>query len=161
MATLYQLTQNYSNIAELMENEEVPKDILEDALAQISDDIGIKTENIVKFIKNLESDILARKNEIERLTKANRSDANKIDNLKSILFNGISLLEGKKIKTSIFTLSIRKGAPSVNIIDINSIPKECMRIIEEPNKTMIKEIIKNGNSVPGAELISKETLQIK
>ncbi len=52
---LYELTQNYLNLLDLLENPEIPKEVVESAIAEIQGDFEDKAENIVKLIKSIEA----------------------------------------------------------------------------------------------------------
>ena len=56
MANLYEITERYNNLLDLLDNEEITQDILNNALNEVQDEFNEKALNIVKFIKNLESD---------------------------------------------------------------------------------------------------------
>lgn len=161
MATLYELVGNKLNLLELSDSEDIPKEILDEAFSSIDGDINSKIENMVKFIKNIESNIIAKKTEEERLYKLRKSEEKKVENIKTYLFEQMNLLNKKKIDTGIFTLNIRKNAPSVEIERLELIPDEYFKIKKEPDKTLIKNCIKADVFVPGAKLVSKESLQIK
>ena len=60
------------------------------------------------------------------------------------------------------TVTRKNVPPSVIITEPEKIPEHLMRVKREPDKTLIKEAIANGESVPGAEMSNgSETLQIK
>lgn len=68
----------------------------------------------------------------------------------------------KKVETDHFKISLRPSV-SVNVIDASAIPEAYQRVTfkREPDKTGIKQAIESGQLVPGAELISKQSLQIR
>ena len=70
-------------------------------------------------------------------------------------------LDGQKFKTTKVSITFRKTPDAVNIVDESSIPDEYMRIKKEPDKTLIKEDMKLGVIVPGAELVSGRSMTIK
>lgn len=67
MANLYEITERYNNLLELLDNEEITQDILNSALNEVQDEFNEKALNIVKFIKNLESDFKGLDAEEKRL----------------------------------------------------------------------------------------------
>ena len=76
--TLFELTENYKNILDLIENDDVPKEVVEEALNSLSDDISVKCENICKLIKTINGDIDTVSAEIKRLTDKKKALSNKI-----------------------------------------------------------------------------------
>ena len=66
MATLYELTGQFLDIYNMELDEETKLDTLDSIDWQT--DYEEKVENYIKVLKNIESDVEARKNEIKRLT---------------------------------------------------------------------------------------------
>ena len=48
---LYELTESYLNLQELLENPEVPQALITAALEQVGEELEVKAENIAKLIK--------------------------------------------------------------------------------------------------------------
>lgn len=162
MANLYEITERYNNLLELLDNEETTQDVLNSALNDVQDEFNEKALNIVKFIKNLESDVNGLDAEEKRLKAKKMAYKNKIDGLKKYLENGLIVSGFKKLDLGVFNISIAKNPPSLNILDEKLIPKEYL--IEQAPKidnTSIKNAIKEGKDVAGCELVQKESLRIK
>lgn len=162
MANLYEITERYNNLLELLDNEETTQDILNSALNELQDEFNEKALNIVKFIKNLESDVNGLDAEEKRLKAKKMAYKNKIDGLKKYLENSLIVSGFKKLDLGVFNISIAKNPPSLNILDEKLIPKEYL--IEQAPKidnTSIKNAIKEGKDVAGCELVQKESLRIK
>ena len=85
MANLYEITERYNNLLELLDNEETTQDILNSALNEVQDEFNEKALNIVKFIKNLESDVNGLDAEEKRLKAKKMAYKNKIAGLKKYL----------------------------------------------------------------------------
>lgn len=162
MANLYEITERYNNLLELLDNEEITQDILNSALNEVQDEFNEKALNIVKFIKNLESDVNGLDAEEKRLKAKKLAYKNKIEGLKKYLESGMIFSGLKKIDLGVFNISIAKNPPSLNILDEKLIPKEYL--IEQAPKidnTSIKNAIKEGKEIAGCELVQKESLRIK
>lgn len=163
--TIYELNQSFSNLMEVLENTEdqVTKDLVKDSLEQLQLQTTEKVENIIKYIKNLESEAKALDEESKRLAERKKTTLKKVDNLKQYLKDFTGSLEGKKYNAGIFKLSIRKNAPSVNVVDIKAIPKNFIKteVVETVDKMEIKKALKNGEIIEGVELISSESISIK
>ena len=158
---LYELTQNYLNLLDLLENPEIPKEVVESAIAEIQGNFEDKAENIVKLIKSIEADIKGYKEEETRLSTRRKTLENKVKGLKDYLEGSMIALNKKDIKGKIFTLAIKKNPPSVVIDDFNILPMEYKKIEEKEDKKKIKESIDNGIEVPGARIEQKESLRIR
>ncbi|MFR5747044.1 MAG: siphovirus Gp157 family protein, partial [Romboutsia timonensis] len=78
MMKLYELTQNYLNLQELLENPEIPAEMIETALNEVGGQIEDKAENIAKLIKTLEADVSGFKAEEKRLADRRKSLENRV-----------------------------------------------------------------------------------
>ena len=159
---LYELTQNYLNLLDLLENPEVPAEIIQSALAEVEGNFEDKAENIIKLIKSVEGDIKAYKEEELRLSTRRKTLENKVANLKEYLESSLKAIGKNEIKGKLFTLKIQKNAPSVIIDDLNTIPKEYLKeSLILVDKTKLKEDLKNGLEIAGARLEASESLRIR
>ena len=159
---LYELTENYRNLQDLLENPEIDQDLIEKALDEVEEQLEEKAENIAKLIKTLESEVTGFKTEEKRLADRRKSLENRIAALKSYIDAAMKATGKKKFKGQLFSFNIQKNPPSVNITDSTLIPKEYF-IEQEPvldKKTVLAEL-KNGVIVPGAELKQTESLRIR
>lgn len=158
---LYQIAQNYKNLEQLLNNEEVPKNILEEALNSVSDDINVKSENICKVLKNINADIVALKEEEKRLATLRKSLENKYKNLFNYLEMTLKQLNIKKIDSKYFKISIAKNPPKLILSKDFKADSKYIKIEETINNTAIKEDLKQGVQIDGATLIQEESLRIK
>lgn len=161
---LYELTNLFADFAYRLEQAETPEEIeaCSIALDGIEFSFDEKVENTAKLIKNMEAEVAAYDAEEKRLKAKKLSTKKKIDNLKEYVVDSMEFLGKDKVKAGVLNISIRNNAPSVDVLDEASIPKEYF-IEQEPklNKTLIKEAIKGGIEVPGTQLIRTRSLQIK
>lgn len=162
---LYQLHEGYLNLVEVLENageDENLRELVTNSLNEIEDNIKDKADNVVRFIRNLESEANAIKEEEKRLAEMRKKREKQVENLKQYLFDFTKVADGQKIKGSIFTVSIKKNPASVVIDDLEAIPEEYKRVktVVEANKTLLKKVLKE-NEVAGAHLEQKESLNIK
>lgn len=153
---LYEITEAYNNLDELEETEEITK-----YLDLIQDEFNQKSENIVKFIKNIEADSKALKDEEKRLADKRKSLENKTKWLKYYLQNNMERLGNKKIKAGIFNLNIQKNPPSVNVVDEEKIADDYFVIERKLDKKKLKDDLKDGKEIDGAELVQGESLRIR
>ena len=73
-----------------------------------------------------------------------------------------NVLAGQKFETSKAAVSYRTTKDVVNVTNMALLPKEYLRFAEpEPNKIAIKEAIKSGKKVDGAELVDKTSMSIR
>lgn len=155
---LYELSVAFQEV----QNMDLDPGVMKDTLDSIEDAIENKAENIAKLIRNLESDVSAYKEEEERLKTKRQATENKVKWLKTYLEDNMKLTGKTKFKSGMFNFSIQKNPASVNITDEKVIPEEFL--IQQPpkvDKTSLKEILKRGIEVPGAELKQTEGLRIR
>lgn len=93
-------------------------DAWELALKNNQDHLESKCENIARFMKNLENENLAYKNEANRLWKLHKSNENKIKWLKKLLEFA---LNWQDLKTELFKFSFRKSE-TAEILDKDKLP---------------------------------------
>jgi len=157
---LYELAQNYAELLEIA--EEIESDALVDTLEALQDAIEDKAENIAKIIKNLEADAKIIKEEEKRLAERRQSIEKKIDRLKQYLQEQLEVAGLQKVKRATITVAIQNNPPSVKVVDEKLIPSEYM-IQQAPqvNKKVILSLLKEGQQIPGCELIQTKGVRIK
>ena len=155
---LYELSIAFQEV----QNMDLDPEVMQDTLDSIEDAIENKAENIAKLIRNLESDVTAYKEEEDRLKTKRQATENKVKWLKTYLEDNMKLTGKTKFKSGMFNFSIQKNPASVNITDERIIPEEFL-IPQLPkiDKTALKDVLKNGVEVPGAELKQTEGLRIR
>ena len=151
---LFQIDEEIMNCVD-METGEIIDTAKLDKLQMERDE---KIENIGCWIKNLTADAEALKE--QKLTFAERQKAaeNKVESLKRYLSN---YLAGQKFSTPKVVISFRKTS-GVSVTDITAIPKKYLKVVEPTaDKTAIKDAIKAGISVAGAEIVEGRSISIK
>lgn len=163
MFKLYELTEMYQNIWNLVNDEEADLDGLEKALDSIEEGIEGKAENTAKLIKSIEGNISILKEEEQRLAKKRKSMENKVKNIKEYLEMQLRVMEIDKIQGDIFTVALQNNPPSVRFLDEDLIPneyKEEVITIKIPKKAILDDI-KAGKEVPGTEMVQTKSLRIR
>lgn len=157
---LYELTDSYLKVLELIENGE---EGLEDTLESLNDTIELKADGYARIIRNLEANAVALKTEIDRLTNRRRSIENSIDRLKENLKNAMIATGKEKIKTDLFNVTVVNNPVAVNVIDEKLIPEEYFKveIIRKLDKLSLRDAIKSGEEIQGARLMQGKGLRIK
>ena len=127
-----------------------------DELKMARDD---KIEGISLWIKNLEAEKEAVKNEKNNFADREKKLGKKIDSLKGYLTYA---LDGQKFSTPRVAVSFRKSE-SVHITDEYLIPDEykIFTVVKKPDKGVIKDALKKGKEIMGVELVEKRNVQIK
>lgn len=122
-----------------------------------------KLENIALYYKNLIAEANAVKAEADALTERRRALERKAERMKTILTAGLA---GEKFSTPRVSVLFRKS----NALEIDldkflpfagAYPKYLHIKDPEPDKATIKEAIKRGEAIPGAQIIEKRNVIIK
>lgn len=134
----------------------------ESDLNALDAEISEKIENVACYIKNLTADISALKEEEKNLSTRRKQKERKIDSLKGYIDYAMELSGRKSLESPRCKVSFRKSS-SVEVPDINALDKDYItKTIEiKPNKVAIKEALKEGKTVEGAEIVERQNLQIK
>lgn len=167
MNNIYQISEEYNLLYDKLENGEgidletgeIDEDLLK-SLEVTKEELNKKAIDYAYIIKNFEDESLILKNEIDRLTKRKKYCENIISRLKNTVTDAMLQFNISEIKGNTLRLSFRKSE-KVEITDESKLSEEFMVIKKEPNKILIKEALKNGTAVDGAELVINQNLQIK
>ena len=122
-----------------------------------------KIENVACWIKDLKAEAEALKNEKQALAERQKVAENKAESLKKWLAYA---LQGEKFKTPKCAISFRKSE-AVEVTDegLNNLMKEHDELLTykapEPNKTAIKQALKDGLNVAGVTLVENTSVIIK
>lgn len=103
--------------------------------------------------------LLIEKERIENLIKTFQNIIERTDRRMAYLMTQLSK---EKYDTSLYKLSFRKSE-SVEITNEELLPKDYITVktVEQPNKTAIKEALKNWVDVPWASIKVNQNLQVK
>lgn len=81
MSSIYELTGEYLELMDMLEDEEVDEQTIIDTLEALDGEIENKADNYAKIIRSLESDIDGISKENDRLTARKKTYENRIKNL--------------------------------------------------------------------------------
>lgn len=160
---LYELTQNYNNLMELVENDIVTLEEIKDSINQVEGDIKEKCINVCKVLKNNEMLINGIKEEEKRLSNRRKALENNNQRLKELLIECLNSMPNRKIKSEIFNIGLQKNPPSVKIVDEEKIPNDYIitKEVSSIDKKKIIELLKSGEQIEGVELHQGESVRIR
>lgn len=161
MAKLYELSQNYKNLEELLDNQDIPEEVIREALIELEEEWDTKAENLAKLVKSLEVDVKGLKEEEKRLASRRKSLENRIANLKTYIEDNMKAVGKDKIKGKVFTLYIQQNKPSLDIVDEFMIPEKYFVVKREVAKNELLNDLKQGIEVPGATIKQTASLRIR
>lgn len=157
---LYEISENYTQIMDALEKGEITIGEIKDTLDAISEDLNTKINNICKYMRNLESDEKAFKEEATRLYDCAKRAKEKREHLKEYIDETLKAMGISKVETELFKLSYRKSK-AVNITSFEALPDDYLKVTTTIDKAGIKKALTEGEEVAGAELVENMNLQIK
>lgn len=158
---LYEITQEQLSLNNLLEEsmgELTPE--LEEALELNRDNFQIKADDYVKAIKNYKAEADAIAEEIKKLQEKKKVCENAIDKMKTSMRTAMDAFGMPKFQTGVFKVSMTTSE-AVNIIDESLIPEEYKKVRYDISKTDIKNAIKAGVEVSGAEIKENHSITIR
>lgn len=160
---LYEYTDMHKKALVELNDLDLPDEVVEDTLNALVGEIEEKTKSVVAYMRNLDADVIAMKR-AETEIKQRRQRAERrvkwMDNyiLTNMQANGIT-----EISTPYFVIKPRKNPQALNIFNADELPEKYLEevVTIKINKKDIKEDIKSGEVIPGAELTQGWRLDIK
>jgi hypothetical protein len=161
MKSLFNITAEALNLASALEDGEITPE-LENSLIINQTELQEKAINYAYVIRTVEIDVSAIDEEIKRLQAIKKGKTNVIDRMKESVVTAMGIYGIEKVSTPTLNLSLRKSE-SIEIINESQIPDgfKTQKITVSPDKTRIKQAIKDGDEVQGAVLSVNYNLQIK
>ena len=159
---LYDLAGAYAEVAQIILDDETPTEALVNTLQSLEDAIENKADNIAKMVRNIAAEVEVIKLEEARLAERRRRLEKKQEGLKLYLKEQLEVAGLQKVKTPIFTISVRKNTGSVQVVNEIEIPQ--MFWVTPPpilDKKSMSERLKSGEEIPGVTLVKGTSLQIK
>lgn len=125
--------------------------------------ISKKTDSLIKYIKNIDSDMAVLKEEEKRLKARRERLDKKKEWLKSYIMQNMQKLGYKKVESAFGTLSQRKSKST--IINESIIPRDerywSVKTEDKFDKKKIKELIESGEHIDGAMIQENISLIVK
>lgn len=159
MASLYELSTQATALYELLQADAIDELTFKDTLEAMG--ATDKVESYCKIIKQLQNDVEMFKTEIDRLQQRKKSIENGIDRMKNALLLFMQQSGQEKVKAGTFAVSTAT-TQAVNITDEKVIP--CAYLVEQPpkiDKIGIKNALKAGEEISGAELVNNTGVRIR
>lgn len=148
MANIYELTGEFLQLLEMLEDEEIDEQVIMDTLESVEYEIEDKADGYAKIIKALETDVEGIKKENDRLTSRKKTYENRIKQLKENLEMCMKVTGKKKFTTDLFSFNIQKNGGKRKLIvdvDVENIPEEYR--IKQPdaiNGDKLREYLKEN-----------------
>ena len=179
MSTLAEMSEQLIAIDNLLDDYVDPDDtntILSEAKEKLLNNINIKISDILSYISACKGKCDYYKSEQNRLADKCRVLNNRVDWLKSLVFEHLKSRgfvggDKQKYESGTYTLSLAKTPARVVLTDLADkyLPNELYNVVKTPNKTAIKDCMVDGKFVATVDnqevelayLEQGETLRIK
>lgn len=163
MANLYEMTQEWQTVFDMLLDPEIPEDAIFDTIEMIEIDMDAKADNYAKIIKSMDGDVSKIDAEIKRLQERKAGISNRKDWLKSNLENMMRTTGRTKFKTALFSFGIQKNGGLAPLVwdESKEVPNE-WRKPGEPDTGKIREYLQGGGTLPFAAIGERgESLRIR
>lgn len=163
MRHLYEITDQYKNIASLLDDPTIPAEAISEALAVVETDLQTKASNCAIMLQSMDSDIEAIKAEETRLKERRQAIAGRRDWLRFYVKSQMEKVKLTQIKTPTHTLAIQNNPPSVEILIEAAIPASYKTVVQTTtiDKKRIADALKKGEEVAGAVLVRGTSLRVR
>ena len=142
-------------------SEEPDKEALDNLMQAKTDTIANGLETLCKIRARKQADIAALKEEATRMKERAEQEEKSLIRLQDYMLSMLQRSGEKKLTAGTFSVGTRTST-SVYVAEDFDNP-EYMRVITkvEPDKVALKEALKDGKIIDGANLIEKENLSVK
>jgi hypothetical protein len=162
MTTLIGIEEEIGNI--LAVAEELGEEQQEAALAYL-DDLAVqeaeKADAVAYAVRKRQAEVEFLKSEEDRIRSRRKAMESRLIMFREYLADVFQRNGLQKVRGIKSTLFLRKSS-SVEIVDMRELPSEYVqtRIEYVPRKTQIKDALKAGQAVPGAQITERQSLVI-
>lgn len=176
---LYELTEEYKDLKRMQEilstipedeKDETQEQAIKDTLEMVQMDFADKADGYGMVLRNLEAgqdELKAQeeilKTEMARLAARRKSLERNEDRLKEAMMQALIATGQKNLKTDKFTFGTRKSSSLVITTEnVFEIPDDLLRYKDpEPDKTAIKDYLKDHPDVTWAHIETKQSLSVR
>lgn len=164
MGKLYELTEEYANLEEWFEDEEVDEETLLDTLEGVEGEYNDKMEAYCKVIKNYEALAKAKKDESKNLANQARTLENRIAWMKKTMYESMKATGKKEAGGDILKCKIAKNGGKLPLMfrEGMEVPLEYQKVITEPDKDLIRKALEEEKELDFAYFGERgESLRIR
>jgi hypothetical protein len=167
LPALYTLRSEYIELMTKLADMDLDAQTIADTIEStgVVESFNEKATNVVFVARQFDAHCDAIDVEIKRLQSLKKSRANAADKLREYLLGNMLATQIDSIESPLVTIKVRQNPESVEVFDEKMIPTEYMdwpaMPPAKPNKTAIKQAIKEGKEVAGCKLIRTHSLTVK
>ena len=151
--TLYEIDQRLLDLIDTESGEIEDMEVFE----ELQMERDRKLEGIALAYKNFTAEAKALGEQKKSFDEREKAALNKAERCRKLLERGLA---GQKMETPMVAVSYRKST-AVEITDLDALPFGYTVTEIKPDKERITAALKNGETVPGAEFVTRNNIQIK
>lgn len=133
---------------------------IEEALLINEGNFLVKAEGYIETIAKYKAMGEACAERIKQLQAYKKTCENIEKRLKESLTYGMTIMERDKMEIGLHRISFRNST-SVDITNEASIPNEYILVETKVDKRKLGEALKSGETIPGAQLVTNKSIQIR
>ena len=164
MTALFILAAEHRALSDKLHDLDIDDQTILDTLEGESTDLVEKGKNVAAVFRNLESDAKQIKEAEQQLAERRKAIEKRAESLKNYLKTNMEIAGIQKIECPWFVITLANNPEAVTVDDENEIPRDYFKEIPasyQLDKTLVKQAIKDGFTVPGAHLSRGTSLRIK
>lgn len=165
-STLYELSEDFLRILDLVEDPEQDEQALEAELDRISGLIAHKAEAIAGLVAHIEGLADARRAESKRLKERADADERHAQRLRDYVFRHMQAIGSERIETVRFTLQIKTNPPAVEVLDgweVRVSPQflRTVTTVSVDKRSILDHYKQTGEIPDGVDISRKQRLEIR
>lgn len=165
---LYEIANDYLTLIDAIEAGDIPEECIGDTLEAVKATLEDKADNIACLLKSMDAEMKAIREEEVRLAERRKAKERACERLKEYLSDTLQRAGLTKVETPRNKITFRKSE-KVEIVDEQAFFEWAVKNADQylsysaptANKTAIKEALKSGSEIIGAELRINQNMQIK
>lgn len=164
MTALFELAAEFRALADKLNDSDLDPQTIADTLDGASGDFEDKITSIAKYKQNIEAEADAIKAARSPMEEREKSLRKKAEGLGEYMKSNMEKAGVLKVPSPWFVVSIAQNPESVTVDDESAIPRDYFKEIPasyQLDKSLLKQAIKDGYTVPGARLTRGTSLRIK
>ena len=163
MASLYDITGRALALMEMASYGDVEEEVIKDTWEGLEGEFDAKVEVYCKVIRNIDGDVKALKEEIDRLTEKKKAMENTITRMKETLYQSMKALGKEKAGGTILKASIQKNGGVLPLIyKDEDVPADFQKVEMKTDTAKIREQLDKGVELAFAHYGERgESLRIK
>lgn len=163
--TLYEIALEHRADLDKLADLDLDEETLSNTLDSMGGELQVKAQSVACFIRNLEATANQIKEAEVQMAARRKAMENRATRVKDYLLASMMVAGVDKIECPLFRLSVKNNPPAVEVYQPELIPAQFMKTPEPPppapDKTAIRDALKDGKEVPGCRLTRGRSLSIR